>query len=176
MVQILTMKKQNMATVFLICKIGNVWHVIKMYLACWGYNQHRVIVCSPRCTVLFTTPLYNFTHQGLLYNIQRPTPFETFTVTLHWRMLRNAKFGPQGRLLSLCNTEPPFWILIPWVTSLPSDFTPVTLVFPTNSYSTSTSEGAKGKSQGKSARKLILGSQLLKKEAILIPPEDARNH
>jgi hypothetical protein len=44
----------------------------------------------------------------------------TITITLHYGMLRNAKFGPRGALLSPCNSGAPGWILIPWLTELPS--------------------------------------------------------
>jgi len=67
------------------------------------------------------------------------------TITLHWGMLRNAKFGPEGALLSPCNSGAPCWIRIPGLTSLPSVFPPITLVSPnttTRSHSDSSSSDA----------------------------------
>src|SRR6266542_566419 len=42
------------------------------------------------------------------------------TITIHWGMLRNAQFGPDGAFLSPCNSGAPFLILIPGLTKLPS--------------------------------------------------------
>jgi hypothetical protein len=44
-------------------------------------------------------------------------------------MLRNAKFGPVGAILSPFNSGAPFWICFPGLTKLPSVFPGLTLTF-----------------------------------------------
>ena len=55
--------------------------------------------------------------------------FTTFTITIHWGMLRNAKYGPAGALLSPFNSGAPFWIFFPGLTKLPSVYLHVELTF-----------------------------------------------